>query len=108
MLASRRTRSTRIPSLSCCGSTSSRPSRCLTSGPWELRQLVTHRQLVARQRTAVRNAIYGILHRKLLRCPYCEPFGRLGRAWLLAQDLTESERFMLENDLALLARSTVG
>jgi transposase len=69
---------------------------------WELRQLVTHRQLLARQRTAVRNAIYGILHRKLLRCPYCEPFGRLGRAWLLAQEFTEAERFMVENDLALL------
>lgn len=69
---------------------------------WELRQLVTHRQLLARQRTAVRNAIYGILHRRLLRCPYCEPFGPLGRAWLRTQDFTEAERFMLENDLAQL------
>jgi transposase len=69
---------------------------------WELRQLVTHRQLLARKRTAVRNAIHGILHRKLLRCPHSEPFGVIGRQWLCAQRYTDSERFMLENDLALL------
>ncbi|MBM4244963.1 MAG: IS110 family transposase [Deltaproteobacteria bacterium] len=69
---------------------------------WELRQLVTHRQLLARKRTAVRNAIHGILHRKLLRCPHCEPFSAVGRRWLLAQDYTETERLMLDSDLALL------
>jgi hypothetical protein len=36
---------------------------------WELRQLVTHRQLLARHRTATRNAIWGIVHRKLLKPP---------------------------------------
>jgi hypothetical protein len=33
---------------------------------WELRQLMTHRQLLARHRTAARNAVCGILNRKLL------------------------------------------
>jgi transposase len=69
---------------------------------WELRQLVTHRQLVARKRTAVRNAIHGILHRKLLRCPHAEPFSLVGRQWLLGQAYTATERLMLDNDLALL------
>lgn len=69
---------------------------------WELRQLVTHRQLLSRKRTAVRNAIHGILHRKLLRCPHAEPFSVVGRKWLLAQAYGTTERFMLDNDLALL------
>jgi len=69
---------------------------------WELRQLVTHRQLLAGKRTAVRNAIHGILHRKLLQCPYVEPFCGVGRRWLLAQKYTELERFTLENDLSVL------
>jgi transposase len=69
---------------------------------WELRQLVTHRQLLAGKRTAVRNAIHAILHRKLLQCPYAEPFSGVGRRWLLAQEYTELERFTLENDLSVL------
>jgi transposase len=69
---------------------------------WELRQLVTHRQLLARHRTATRNAIHGILHRKLLHAPTKELFGPMGRRWLLAQDYTPIERFMLDNDLAHL------
>jgi transposase len=69
---------------------------------WELRQLVTHRQLLGRKRTAVRNAVHGILHRKLLRCPHADPFQGIGRAWLAAQHYSASERFMLDNDLALL------
>jgi transposase len=69
---------------------------------WELRQLVTHRQLLARKRTAVRNAIHGILHRKLLRCPHASPFSRVGRRWLQAQAFTPTEQLMLDNDLALL------
>ncbi|MDJ0869286.1 MAG: response regulator transcription factor [Myxococcota bacterium] len=40
----------------------------------------------ARKRTAVRNAIFGILHRKLLRCPHSELFSEAGREWLLAQN----------------------
>lgn len=52
---------------------------------WELRQLMTHRQLLARHRTAARNAVCGILNRKLLKPPLKELFGPSGRKWLLAQ-----------------------
>jgi transposase len=69
---------------------------------WELRQLVTHRRLLAKHRTATRNAIHGILHRKLLKTPVNELFGPAGRKWLEAQEYTELERFMLDNDLAHL------
>lgn len=46
---------------------------------WELRQRMTHRQLLARHRTAARNAVCGILHRKLLMAPMRELFGPAGR-----------------------------
>ena len=69
---------------------------------WELRQLVTHRKLLGKHRTATRNAIHGILHRKLLTCPLGELFGPGGRKWLEAQHYSELERFMLDNDLAHL------
>lgn len=69
---------------------------------WELRQLMTHRQLLARHRTAARNAVCGILNRKLLKPPLKELFGPSGRRWLLAQRYTDIERLMLDNDLAHL------
>jgi len=69
---------------------------------WELRQLVTHRRLLAKHRTATRNAICGIVHRKLLKAPMKELFGPSGRRWLLAQGYTSVERMMLENSLAHL------
>jgi hypothetical protein len=64
--------------------------------------LVTHRLLLTRKRTAVRNAIFGILHRKLLQCPDSELFSKAGRRWLLAQNYSVLERLMLDNDLSLL------
>jgi hypothetical protein len=69
---------------------------------WELRQLMTHRQLLARHRTAARNAVCGILNRKLLKPPLKELFGPSGRRWLLAQRYTDIEQLMLDNDLAHL------
>jgi transposase len=68
---------------------------------WELRQLVSHRMLLARKRTAVRNAIHSILNRKLLHCPHSELFSLVGRRWMLQQQYTKIERFMLENNLSL-------
>lgn len=69
---------------------------------WELRQLVTHRQLLARKKTALRNAVHGVLHRKLLHCPHKEAFGPKGRGWMRQQSYTDTERFILENTLGLL------
>jgi transposase len=69
---------------------------------WALRQLMTHRQLLARHRTAARNAVCGILNRKLLKPPLKELFGPSGRKWILTQRYTDIERLMLDNDLAHL------
>ena len=69
---------------------------------WKLRQLMTHRQLLARHRTAARNAVCGILNRKLLKPPLKELFGPSGRKWVQAQGYTDIERLMLDNDLAHL------
>ncbi len=68
---------------------------------WELRQLVSHRLLLARKRTAVRNAIHSVLNRKLLHCPHAEIFSLVGRRWMLAQQYTQIERFMLDNNLSI-------
>ena len=69
---------------------------------WELRQLMTHRQLLGRHRTAVRNAIRGMVNRKLLKPPLKELFGPSGRKWLLGQRYSDIERLMLDNNLAHL------
>jgi transposase len=69
---------------------------------WELRQLMTHRQLLARHRTAVRNAICGLINSKLLQPPLKELFGPSGRRWLLAQHYSDIEQLILDNNLAHL------
>lgn len=69
---------------------------------WQLRQLMTHRQLLARHRTATRNAVCGILHRKLLTAPVRELFGPTGRRWLQEQHYSDMERLMLDGALAHL------
>lgn len=57
---------------------------------------------MARHRTATRNAIFGIVHRKLLEPPVKKLFGAAGRKWLLAQQYTAIEKLMLDNALAHL------
>jgi transposase len=69
---------------------------------WELRQLVTHRQLLGKQRTAIKNSIQSLVHRKLLHCPHHDIFVAEGREWLQIQDYTVNETFILKNSLALL------
>ncbi|MCC7463190.1 MAG: IS110 family transposase [Gammaproteobacteria bacterium] len=69
---------------------------------WELRQLMTHRQLLARHRTAVRNAVCGVLHRKLLMAPMRELFGPTDRQWLQEQHYSDIERLILDGCLSQL------
>ncbi len=69
---------------------------------WELRQLVSHRRLLNKERTATKNATRAIINRKLLHCPKVDLFGTGGRKWLMAQNYTDTERFILENIVSLL------
>jgi transposase len=68
---------------------------------WELRQLLSHRRFVGKQRVAVRNTIQGLLNQKLLRCPHENLWGPAGRSWLAAQSFTSTERGILARQLAL-------
>jgi transposase len=69
---------------------------------WALRQLVSHRRLLVKHRTAVKNSIHALLNRRLIRFSGSDVFGRRGRSWLRALRLSPHERFMLDNALELL------
>lgn len=68
----------------------------------ELRRRLSHRAALARERTTHRNRISGILIRNLLRCPWSDPLGRRGRAWLEQLSLPADERSALDVSLRLL------
>jgi len=74
-----------------------------SSKTWALRQLVSHRRLLLKQQTATKNTIHGILHRRLLPIPQgWNPFAQKTRLWMRGLTLPSTERFMLDNALALL------
>jgi transposase len=63
---------------------------------WETRLLGSHRRLLVKQKTAVKNSIHAVLHKNFLRCPY-GLFTKKGIKWLLGQDLAPHERMMTEH-----------
>lgn len=69
---------------------------------WALRQLVTHRRLLVKQRTAVKNTIRGALNRRLVALPEGEAFSKKSRRWMRSVDLPQTERFLVHNSLDLL------
>ena len=69
---------------------------------WALRQLVTHRRLLVKQRTATKNTIRGALNRRLVALPEGEAFSKKTRRWMRGLELPDTERFLLHNSLDLL------
>ena len=69
---------------------------------WALRQLVTHRRLLVKQRTAIKNTIRGALNRRLIAMPEGEAFSKKSRRWMRSLELPETEHFLLHNSLDLL------
>lgn len=69
---------------------------------WALRQLVSHRRLLVKQRVAIKNTIRAALNRRLIVQPDGEPFSGKARRWMRELDLPETERFLLHNSLDLL------
>jgi transposase len=67
-----------------------------------LRRLVAARTALVRQQTGLRNRVSGILARNLVACPWSDPFGRGGRAWLAQVELPADERQTLDANLRLL------
>ena len=69
---------------------------------WAARQLVAHRRLLVKQRTATKNAIHAVLNRRLVRNPHGDPFSARARKWMRALELPDAECFLLHNALGLL------
>jgi transposase len=69
---------------------------------WALRQLVSHRRLLVKQRTAIKNSIHAVLNRRLVRNPHKDPFSQRARQWMRTLELPAAEDFLLQNSLTLL------
>jgi transposase len=70
---------------------------------WALRQLISHRRLLVKQQTAVKNSIRGLLNRRLIVLPEgATPFAQKTRRWMRELALPPTERFLLDNALQLL------
>ena len=51
----------------------------LSEDTWELREMVSHRRFLGKQRVALRNRVRGMANARLLRCPCVDMFGAAGR-----------------------------
>ena len=72
---------------------------------WARRQLITHRRLLIKQKTAAKNSIRAVLNGRLIQHPYGPTlFTAKSRAWMASLELPETERFILDNALALLCQ----
>ena len=68
---------------------------------WGLRELISHRRFLGKQRVALRNRIRALVNSRLYQCPRSELFGTGGRRWLEAQEFTAPERQILTGTLRL-------
>lgn len=68
---------------------------------WQLRQLMSHRRLLGKQRTSLKNTLHGILNKNLIKAPF-DPFTKKGRAWFRSYKLTEFECLMRDNAFSQL------
>jgi transposase len=68
---------------------------------WALRELVSHRRFLGKQRVALRNRVRGLVNSRLLHCPVVALFQATGRKWLTAQPFSETERAILDSALQL-------
>lgn len=69
---------------------------------WALRQLVSHRRLLVKQRTISKNAIHAVLNRRLIKNPHPDPFSQRARKWMSSLELPPAETFLLQNSMILL------
>ncbi len=69
---------------------------------WALRQLVSHRRLLVKQRVAIKNTVLATFHRCLISQPEGNAFSIRGRRWMRSVELPPAERFLVDNGLELL------
>lgn len=68
---------------------------------WELRQLVSHRRFLGKQRVALKNRLRGLINARLYHCPYDQLLGAAGRRWLSEQTFNAAERIIRDSTLHL-------
>jgi len=69
---------------------------------WALRQLVSHRRLLVKQRVAIKNTVLATFHRCLISPPQGDAFSTRGRRWMRSLELAAAERFLVDSGLDLL------
>jgi transposase len=69
---------------------------------WAMRQLVSHRRLLVKQRVAIKNTVLATFHRCLIGPPEGDAFSARGRRWMRSVRLAPTERFLVDNGLDLL------
>lgn len=69
---------------------------------WAYRQLVSHLRLLSKERTAVKNSIWGVLNRALIKPKYADIFTQKGMLWLEEVQLTPLLRLQMNNLLLML------
>jgi len=70
---------------------------------WELRQLISHRRFLVKQRTAAKNTVHSILSQRLVDYSDKYLWSRPGRDWIRGLALPETEMFLLDSALAVIA-----
>lgn len=68
---------------------------------WDLRQLLSQRESLSKQRLKVRNQVLSILHQNLLDSPFTEKFCKRGVQWLKSVPLPMVDRFRVDLNLSL-------
>jgi transposase len=68
----------------------------------ELRELLRYRLDLVKQRTALKNRVHALLAKDGLHSPYTDAFGRQGRHWLIALDLSPAKRRRVDGFLRVL------
>lgn len=67
----------------------------------EVRSIVRHRASMVRQRSHIKHCIHAVLHREGIKQPFSDLFGKAGIEWLKKVPLKLSNRFSVDNYLAI-------
>ena len=73
----------------------------------DLRELLRHRAVLTRMRTAVKNRVHALLARQGILSEHTDLFGKAGREFLASVELPEGSRRRLDSLLSLSVTSTV-
>lgn len=69
---------------------------------WSYRQLISHLRNLSKQKTSIKNSIWGILNRSLIKPPYENIFTQKGMKWLGEVHLDPLLRLQMNNYLLML------